>query len=232
MLAVLISLAVAILVYFFYKRKYGTIIGLNPLTEGDSFDPVVLVIDTETTGLIVDNGIRVTRQNLKEHGENFPRIVQLCFLLLDKSGTYIGEKFYIKQNQEIPATAIGIHGITNEKCETEGVELNEALNALSVIAGKVDTIVGHNIKFDYKVLQAEYLRAGIGFPLRQMRKVDTMKLFAKKFGYNYGYKISLYNAADRIFSKKRSWQMLKATLEKHDAQSDTFVTALLYQALK
>ena len=206
-------------------------VALQPVKNKSTFKPIALILDTETTGLINDNSIRVTKQNVIDHSDNFPRIVQLAFMLVDINGNYDGETFYIKQKEDIPKQAIKIHGITNEKCEKEGVELEKALSALTVAASKVDDIVGHNIAFDYKVLHAEFVKAGIPFSLKKKNKVDTMKLTGKQLGHKYGFKISLYNSADKLFGNKKEWQALKPNLKEHNAESDIIVTALIYNML-
>lgn len=206
-------------------------IALQPVKDKNSFNPIALIIDTETTGLINDNSIRVTKQNIIDFSDNFPRIVQLCFMLVDINGNYDGETFYIKQNDIIPKQAIKIHGITDEICKNEGVELEKALSELTIASSKVDAIVGHNIAFDYKVLHAEFLKAGIPFSLKKKNKVDTMKLTGKYLGHKYGFKISLYNSAEKLFGNKKEWQDLKLNLKKHDAESDVIVTALIYNML-
>lgn len=213
------------------KKTIKKQVALQPVKDKTTFKPIALILDTETTGLINDNSIRVTKQNAIEHSDNFPRIVQLAFILVDINGSYIGETFYIKQKEKIPTQATKIHGITNEKCEKEGVELKEALSALTVASSKVDDIVGHNIAFDYKVLHAEFVKAGIPFSLKKKNKVDTMKLTGKQLGHKYGFKISLYNSAEKLFGNKKEWKALKPKLKEHNAESDVIVTALIYNML-
>ena len=63
----------------------------------DNFNPFALIIDTQTTGSIDDNSIMVTKKNVSENSNNFPRIVQISYMLIDIKGNYEGESFYIKQ---------------------------------------------------------------------------------------------------------------------------------------
>lgn len=213
------------------KNKNKKTVALQPVKDKKSFNPIALIIDTETTGLINDNSIRVTKQNVIEFSDNFPKIVQLCFMLVDKNGNYEGETFYIKQNENIPKQAIRIHGITDEKCKTEGVELKKALSELTIASSKVDNIVGHNISFDYKVLHSEFLKADVPFPLKKKNKVDTMKLTGKHLGHKYGFKISLYESAEKLFGNIKEWKTIKPNLKKHNAESDVIVTALIFNFL-
>ncbi|MFT4754324.1 MAG: DNA polymerase III epsilon subunit-like protein [Salibacteraceae bacterium] len=125
-----------------------------------------------------------------------------------------------------------IHGITDEKCQQEGVELEEALSALDVAASKVDDIVGHNITFDYKVLHAYYLKEGVPFSLSKKNKIDTMRLTGKHLGHKPGFRISLYNSAEKVLGNSTEWNELKEKISMHSADGDVFVTAILYHILK
>lgn len=217
--------------FFKGNSKNSKEIRLQPNVDSGNFNPIALIIDTETTGLINDNSIRITKKNVTEISNNFPRIVQISYMLIDEKGNYEGENFYIKQNDKIPKEAIKIHKITDEKCEKDGIQLEDALRNLISVVSKVDNIVGHNISFDYKVLHAEYVRCNIGFPLQNKNKIDTMKLVGKQLGFKYGYKLSLYNSAEKLFGKNPIWQNIKVNLKEHDAESDVIVTALLFQLL-
>jgi DNA polymerase III epsilon subunit-like protein len=229
---IFILLGFGLLIYAFNMKSNKTVaVALQPVTDLNNFQPFAMILDTETTGLIRDNSIRVTKNNVQEFSDNFPRLVQLSFILIDKKGNYDGKSFYIKQKETIPEEAFRIHGITNELCEKEGVELEKALSELSIAVSKVDNIVGHNIAFDYKVLHSEFTKAGIPYSLKKKNKIDTMKLTGKHLGHKYGYKISLYNAADKLFGNKREWQSIKPQLKQHNAESDVIVTALIFNML-
>jgi DNA polymerase III epsilon subunit-like protein len=231
---IIISVLILIFVIFtIFKSKTnsGKLIALQPVLDKTTFEPIALIIYTETTGLINDNSIRVTTQNITDFENNFPKIVQLCYMLIDKNGNYEGETFFIKQEKKIPKEAIRIHGITDEICQLQGIDLKDALSSLTIASTKVDDIVGHNIAFDYKVLHAEFLKSEMPFSLKKKNKVDTMKLVGKYLGHKYGFRISLYNAAEKLFGNKKEWQMLKTNLKEHNAESDVFVTALIFNML-
>lgn len=72
--------------------------------------------ETETTGL---------PNNYKGHyseTENWPRIVQLSWLIADAEGSVLAESDYIiKVDFKIPRKASRIHGITNAVAEKRGV---------------------------------------------------------------------------------------------------------------
>lgn len=231
----LTGIILVIVLYFLFRKRQSQDssrkVSLAPASEKPDFQPIALVIDTETTGLIKDNSIRVSKKAISEDPDNFPRIVQLCYLLIDREGYYDGDMLYIKQDKPIPKAAQKVHKISDEKCSKEGVDLSKALEDLANASQKVDHIIGHNIMFDYKVLQAEYLKAGIAFPFRTHNRVDTMKLMAKHLDKRASYKISLQNSAEELFGGSRGWSETKAQFTSHDAQSDAFITTMIFNTL-
>lgn len=112
-----------------------------------------LFFDTETTGL---------PGNFKAHyteTSNWPRIVQLSWLVADDNGTILKESdFIIKADFEIPSSASQIHGITNAIATEKGVVISEVLNALLTDLNDVDRLICHNVSFDLSVLQSELFR--------------------------------------------------------------------------
>lgn len=215
-----------------YKKKGFSMfksVSFQHVVDLKSFKPTSLVIDCETTGLIIDNSIRITKKNIGEFPENFPKIVQIALVLIDDQGNYTGEKYYIKQSTEIPKEAVKIHGITTDFCNENGIELKEALTKVNELAAQVDDIIGYNVNFDYKVISAEFTRENIPNSLKSKNRIDVMKLCSKYlFDNKPGYKISLENSVNKIISKFVDLSKFK----KHDAESDAFLTAILYLYLK
>jgi len=213
------------------KSKQQSNIELRDVEESQLVNPV-LVIDTETTGLIIDNSLRVTKKNLEENPDNFPRVVQLAYMLLDPDGKNCSYSTYVKQNEPIPEQAVSIHGITAEYCNQHGVLLVDALTELAQKATMCDTIIGYNVRFDYKVLQAEYLKEKIGFPFRNHNKIDAMRTAQKILKKKAHEKISLNNAHREILGDANVYESSIDLTNRHDAMSDVVSTALIHMVGK
>ena len=86
-----------------------------------------LFFDTETTGLPRNWKAPVSDLN------NWPRLVQLAFLLYDDEGNKISEGDYIVKpdGYTIPKDASRIHGITTERANSEGQAIAEVLQQFS-----------------------------------------------------------------------------------------------------
>ena len=145
-----------------------------------------LFFDTETSGLPRNYGAPLS------DFDNWPRLVQLAWLLLDNDGQEIrAENLIIRpEGFIIPEAASAIHGITTEQALIKGVALKEALNSFSQDIDPADLVVGHNISFDEKIVGAEFLRKRIANKLFERARFCTMQSstdFCRIPG-NYGYK--------------------------------------------
>ncbi len=146
-----------------------------------------LFFDTETTGIPANYKAPISDL------ENWPRLVQLSWILTDSTGKELKIKDYIiKPNGfTIPMESTNVHGISTEIAETEGVLLRSVLDEFVYDLNSADTIVGHNIDFDIKVIGAEFLRTGIEVDsLLNKPTICTMKSSTDycKLPGNFGYK--------------------------------------------
>lgn len=131
----------------------------------------ILFFDTETTGLPRNWKAPVSDLN------NWPRLVQLAFILCDHSGNTIQQGDYIVKpnNYIIPEEASAIHGITNEKANKEGLPISLVLQNFDNLVKHSDYLVAHNISFDEKIVGAELLRNNMINSLSERKKICTME---------------------------------------------------------
>ncbi|MEA3495351.1 MAG: 3'-5' exonuclease [Bacteroidota bacterium] len=182
-----------------------------------------LFFDTETTGL---------PRNYKapiEDSDNWPRLVQIAWLLYDNDGNRIdGKEFIIKpEGFTIPIEASRVHGISTEKAISEGQDLNEILILFAKDIEKANSIVAHNISFDEKIVGAEFYRKKVANKLFQKKRICTMKAstnFCRLPG-RYGYKWpNLAELHTKLFGKSFEGA--------HDAAADINATAKCFWRLK
>jgi DNA polymerase-3 subunit epsilon len=153
----------------------------------DTFvEPYYLFFDTETTGVPMDWNAPVTDL------DNWPRLVQLAYLLYDAKGTLISSKEAIIKpiGFSIPYDASNIHGITTEFALKNGLNISEVLSEFEEQCEISSYLVAHNINFDSKVLGAEYLRNNKSNPLSKLHQICTMEKSTNfcKIESRYGYK--------------------------------------------
>lgn len=125
--------------------------------------PYYLFFDTETSGLPTNWKAPITDFS------NWPRLVQLAYLLYDSEGTMIlSRETVIKPNGFIiPKGASDVHGITTELALRNGKEIKDVLSDFEDNCLKSEYLVAHNINFDSKVMGSEFLRNTSKNPIKE-----------------------------------------------------------------
>jgi DNA polymerase III subunit epsilon len=130
-----------------------------------------LFFDTETTGLPRNWKAPITDFS------NWPRMVQLAFLLYDRNGKKISEGNYIIKpvGYSIPSEAANIHKITTEKATRDGIPLSTVLIQFNELLNKSSLLIAHNMSFDEKIVGAEFLRTRMTNAIASKNKICTME---------------------------------------------------------
>lgn len=137
------------------------------------------VVDVETNGLPASRDLPVTKNNL----DGFPDIVELGWAVFTKEGEIVTEgDSLIRQKARIPKKAMEVHGITDKDCEEHGEELPAVLKRFADDIKGCQMLVGHNVRFDKKIIEAELLRTDLPLPFRDFEEFDTMKEEKKPLG--------------------------------------------------
>ena len=123
-----------------------------------------IVLDTETTGLRVEDGHRVIEIGAVELIGNMP--------------TGVTRQWYINPERSIDAEAVAVHGLTNDFLMDKPVFRDVAEEFLDFIGDA--NIIAHNAEFDIKFLNAELAALDLA-PIAQDRVIDTLKIARKRF---------------------------------------------------
>lgn len=133
----------------------------------------VCIINTSTNGLHTAYGI-VSKKNLYGIG----RLIMVEYLI----GHYIDGKFVQEKKEKFILTpdtinyhpdAQKIHKITMDKAYKKGRSNVYVMNKLSDDLKNVSIIIGHNLKFHLKALQAECFRSCVRIFFNNYTLVDT-----------------------------------------------------------
>ena len=147
---------------------------------------MLLFFDTETAGLPRNRKAPVSDLN------NWPRLVQIAWLLYDNSGSQVEDSNYIIKPVDftIPHNSTKIHGITTKRAMEEGVLLDVVLEEFSTVIDQSDYLIAHNMDFDAKIVGAEFIRRNISNRFLQTSRICTMKTSTNfcKIPGPYGYK--------------------------------------------
>ena len=182
-----------------------------------------LFFDTETTWL--PKNWKAPVSDL----DNWPRLVQIAWILCDKDGNKIKSKDYIIKPEgfEIPIESSNVHRISTEKAINEGLWLEMVLAEFNTLIEQAETIVAHNISFDEKIIVAEFLRKKMQTDFEKKKKLCTMQSSTDycKIPGPYGYKWPKLSE----LHMKLFWEDFE---EAHDASVDITATEKCFWELK
>ncbi len=145
-----------------------------------------LIFDTETTGIPKDFHAPVTDL------ENWPRLVQLAWIIYDESEKPVEKKNYLVKpvGFTIPKEASDVHKINTDDAKKNGIALENLIDEFSEALNRSDILAAHNIEYDLHIVGAELLRKKREiYRLETIKKVCTMKestdyCAIKKYGKN------------------------------------------------
>ena len=182
-----------------------------------------LIYDTETTGLPRDWKAPVSQV------DNWPRLVQLGWMLFDANKEMVSEANLIVQPTgfTIPKVAADIHGITQARALAEGLPVAEVLAQFRSSIDVAKVLIAHNLDYDEKVMGAEFIRANVPdlFKGKQKYCTKTKATDFCKLPGKYGYK---WPTLDELHSK-----LFGGGFEgRHDALGDVRATARCYFELQ
>lgn len=182
-----------------------------------------LFFDTETTG--IPRNYRAPATDVR----NWPRLVQIAWLLTDEKAKELASAEYIIKPDgfTIPAGASRIHGITTEMAMRKGVDLDFVLDVAAASIDRATVLIAHNVQFDEKILGAEFVRAGLPNRAESKPRRCTMQAATNycRLPGPYGYKWpTLAELHSKLFNKSFD--------DAHQALADVRACARCYFELK
>ncbi len=125
------------------------------------------IFDTETSGFPL--------WNAPDSDPRQPHLVQVAVIFVSSGGEVLKWDSIVKCPVEIAPGAVAVHGISTEQSQREGIELAEAVKKFDTYIQMAERIVCHNIKFDLKIMNAAYHRAGVSSKLlNELPRICTM----------------------------------------------------------
>ena len=121
-----------------------------------------LIFDTETTGRMTTRG-EAKPMNIS----CFPHIISLSWIIvnLDNHSNAAPEVtttehnlIRLPDNVDNEPEALEVHGITKEMAAEKGMTISDALLKFAKDMSGVDAIIAHNMNFDRRMIEAEWVR--------------------------------------------------------------------------
>jgi DNA polymerase-3 subunit epsilon len=176
-----------------------------------------LILDTEASGL-------PKRWDKPYSTEgNWPYLLQVSWIVYTQEQDEIkSENHFIKEDDiTISKSATRIHGITKEQLDEIGKSRKEVLTLLiQDLQEYQPLVIGHFLELDFHLLAADFHRAGLENPLRNVPAFCTM-VASTHFVYNPAKKyLRLCELYKELFNKNM--------LCEHRADEDARATALCF----
>ncbi|MGG8497810.1 exonuclease domain-containing protein [Tenacibaculum sp. TC6] len=165
----------------------------------------IVFFDLETTGINIATD----------------RIVEISILKVFPNGNKESKTWLVNPEIEIPAEAIAVHGITNEKVVTEPT-FKELASKINEMIGDADLAGFNSNRFDIPLLAEELLRADIDFDMENRKAIDVQVIFHKKeqrtlsAGYKFYCGKDLDDAHSAEADTLATYEILKAQLDKYE----------------
>jgi DNA polymerase-3 subunit alpha len=130
----------------------------------------ILVLDTETTGLVPRNVPYTLTKAWR-----VCRIVQIAWNIYSGTGELISSHCFILRpdGYEIPVESSRIHGITQEEAIANGRPIQEVLTEFYQALQMVDVLVAHNMAFDKPAILSELYRYQMTEAIQKMEQLPT-----------------------------------------------------------
>ena len=198
------------------------------------FKNVRCFIDTETTGLPINNNLPYTEL------DNWPYIVQVALIIEDDNYGILARRNMILKpdGYVIPEASTKVHGISNERAGKNGEDRDKVISFLDLVLYNSDIIIGHNVSFDLNVIKSEIIRVkgreNTLFEQREHGIIDTMKIgmnICKIPNLSFHTRLSRpykYPKLDELYYKLFN----KHFDNQHDAMVDIQATYDCYYELK
>lgn len=154
------------------------------------------------------------------------RIVEISILKVHPNGNKESYTWLVNPEIEIPAEAIAVHGITNEKVVTEPT-FKELATKVSDLIADCDLAGFNSNRFDIPLLAEELMRAGIDFDMDNRKAVDVQVIYHKKekrnlsAGYQFYCGKELEGAHSAEADTLATYEILNAQVEKYEDLEST-----------
>jgi DNA polymerase-3 subunit alpha len=170
----------------------------------------ILLLDTETTGLIKNSVQRLDKQ---------PHVIEFYGCLIDDNGTKLEEvEFLCNPGVGISEEVTKITGLKNSDVN-ELLTFQHFIGKVSAILKKADVAVAHNMGYDFAVLnfEAERARESLQWPPIRLCTIEATE-------HLKGYRLSLTALHELLFGEPFEG--------RHRAKEDVAALTRCYMELK
>jgi DNA polymerase III subunit epsilon len=186
-----------------FKNIKAYFVNINRYKTATTQETIFAVLDTETTGLNVNEGHRIV-----SIGATKIKKLKITNEILDE---------LVNPEREISEPSIKIHNITQEQVQNKPVlkKLDEKI--YNFLENTV--LVGHNLNFDIKFIVSSGPYTTIAHRVKNIVTIDTIYLAAGIYPHFNSYELSFLCKTLKIQTEDQT---------RHSALGDSVITARLF----
>jgi len=132
-----------------------------------------IVFDLETTGFPDKRGFDVYYDPSEIHKYRDARVVQIGWIVLSSNNEVLSKNSHIIYPKNFVITNDFIHGITQERAVEEGKSIEDVIDIFTEDLKECDTLVSHNLVFDYNIFLSECFRCYKYNTVKEMKSKET-----------------------------------------------------------
>lgn len=188
---------------------------------------MILAIDLETTGIPTTKRFREYYPPTETEFYDNSRIVSIAIVTDDRSNNSNGKEFYsIIKPTDFEIHNEKFHGISNLTAQEKGIPLQDFFTSeLVELIQSSELIIGHNIDFDFNILQSELYRQKLFhlFDIFKIKKTECSMVLGKEY-----LKTDRYPRLSDLYLKLFDSKFLNP----HHALSDANASLKCYNKIK
>lgn len=181
---------------------------------------MTLIYDTETTG--------IPHFQLPSADPSQPHITQISAALIDKDRNIIQQmnEYILPVEWEVPAEVETLTGLTTEFLKQRGIPIEMAISNLLSMSHNADTVVGHNVLFDQRMVRIELKRMGRGEDADAWKAKNVYDTCRESRAL-----INLAKSKAPTLAEAYAYFYGPTDVELHNAETDRNLTMEVYYAL-
>jgi len=188
-----------------------------------------LIFDTETNGLPVCRSFGYFYLYNDTEKYNNARVVQISYIITDREFNKLEESDTIIKADNFKIDNHRFHGITDTISERDGIPFMEFAKNFSNSLNFVDTIIAHNISFDFNVLCAEFYRYGLHDIIAKMESKSQICTMKK---YKYIVNATFKGTNDIKYPSLKELYKFATAKEIENQHNSMYDTLNLWEALR
>lgn len=183
-----------------------------------------IIFDIETSGLPITQGFCnfYPPNQLDKYDKS--RIIEISMMKIDNNNKIDSTLTLLIKPKDFYITNTNIHGISHRYAVNNGQPIIDVLSQIDNFMQNCDTLIAHNIEFDYNILLSECYRVRMNSLIEKLMKVSkvcTMKIGFDLIKKQLDDKFHPFLKAPKLIDLHKFLYPNSNIVQNHRAEDDT-----------